>query len=497
MTDERLAAIAHTGFFVPRKTIPQRVTGMSVQGVDTHSQPASRRRSRLVLAGLALCTLVLTTGIILHFGRQRSVPTPPEVNADQLEPAVVEAIRKARERVLKEPRSAAAWGEFGKVLLANELEEESNICFAEAERLDPSEPRWPYYQGGSLVNQGDRQGALAYFQRAAERTRTKGGATNAPSLYLAETFLALGRLDEAEREYRQVLARDSDDPRAHLGMGMLAMAREDWETSRTHLLRCMNNPSAQKKACTFLSTVSRQLGDKTDAEEYQQRAERLPPDTEWNDAFVLEYMQLAVKKRRRYHLVENLDAAGRVAEAAQVMQKMADEFPDDYLAQLTLGKELGKLGEHRRAEQALRKALRLAPDKAQTHYYLGLVMLMAGQERSRQGDAERARAHFTEAAELSRQALAIIPDYGYAHMSLGLALKNLGERAEAISALRRAVQCNPELPELHYYLGEALAEEGKNPTEARRHLEHALKFAPREAPWRSTAQTCLDHLEKR
>jgi tetratricopeptide (TPR) repeat protein len=440
--------------------------------------------------------LGLAIGTLLHFVRQRSTPTPPAVNADQLEPAVAEAVRRARERVLKEPRSAAAWGALGKVLLANELEEESNTCFAEAEILDPTEPRWPYFQGGSLVNQGDRQGAVSYFQRAADRARTKGETTTAPALSLADTLLELGRIDDAERVYHQVLAHDSEEPRAHLGMGRVAFAREDWETSRSHLLRCINNPFAQKKACTLLSAVSRQLGEKNDADEYQARADRLPTDTEWNDTYVLEYLQLAVKKRSRYHLVDKLDAAGRVAESAQVMQKMVDEFPDDYLAQLTLGKELGKLHEHRRAEQALRKALRLAPNKAQTHYFLGLVLLVEGQERSRQGESERARILFVEAAEQSRQALALMPDDGYAHMSLGLALKHLGERAEAITALRHAVQCNPELSELHYYLGEALAEEGKLPTEARRQLEHALKFAPREAPWRAAAQKCLDQLEK-
>jgi Flp pilus assembly protein TadD len=202
-----------------------------------------------------------------------------------------------------------------------------------------------------------------------------------------------------------------------------------------------------------------------------------------------------VKKRSRYRLAENLEAAGRLAEAAAVLQPMTEDFPDDYLPYLTLGKVLGRMGNYRGAERVLRHAQRLAPEKVQILYYLSLILMMQGQEQIRQGNGEQARTLLQEAVGLARRALTIMPDNGYAYMTLGLSLKELGERAEALIALRQAVRCNPELAELHFYLGDALAEDGRE-AEARPHLEQALEFGPADASWRQAARTRLAGLKK-
>src|SRR5216683_1939670 len=98
---------------------------------------ASFRRGgrRLLLVGILLTALLASTGIALRLFRTVSSPappTPPEAKGDLLEPAVVNAIEVIRENVLKDPNSARAWGDLGEVFLANELEEESSECFAEA-----------------------------------------------------------------------------------------------------------------------------------------------------------------------------------------------------------------------------------------------------------------------------------------------------------------------------------------------------------------------------
>ena len=127
-----------------------------------------------------------------------------------------------------EPRSGPAWGELGEVFYANELEAQSGVCFAQAERFEPNNPRWPYFRGWPVLNRGDRRGALPYFQRAADLAEAAFYVNDAPRLLLAETLLALGSPDEAEEHYRRVLARHPDDVRAHYGLGLLAMARDDW-----------------------------------------------------------------------------------------------------------------------------------------------------------------------------------------------------------------------------------------------------------------------------
>ena len=190
------------------------------------------RARRVLLVGIFVVVVGLAAGIGLHFFRARPVPpTPPDAPVDETDPAVASAVRIARQRVLKAPRSAEAWGDLGKAFIANELEDQSQTCFAQAEQLDPSDPHWPYYQGGTLINRGDRQGAIPYLERAVERDERTSHPEDTPRLLLADTLLALGRGDEAEEHYRHVLDRHPDDPRAHFGLGLLASGREDWETS--------------------------------------------------------------------------------------------------------------------------------------------------------------------------------------------------------------------------------------------------------------------------
>ena len=100
-------------------------------------------RPRRWLLGAIL--LLVLAGVAFYFYRNRPVaPVPPGEDLAGLEPAVREAVEMARRGVLAEPRSADAWGKLGETLLANELDTLSGACFAEAERLDPEEGRWPY-----------------------------------------------------------------------------------------------------------------------------------------------------------------------------------------------------------------------------------------------------------------------------------------------------------------------------------------------------------------
>src|SRR5262245_48667477 len=117
--------------------------------------PGGLRRRWVFVLAAGLVTLSAASGIAIWLARSSSAPpTPPIVPVNENEPAVAVVLEDLRERVLKEPRSARAWGSLGQAFFANEMENECLMCFAEAERLDPKEPRWPYYQGGVLRNRG-------------------------------------------------------------------------------------------------------------------------------------------------------------------------------------------------------------------------------------------------------------------------------------------------------------------------------------------------------
>lgn len=463
--------------------------------VDTCTVGRFRRRAVLI-ATLALLLLTAAGAGFWFLHRSVAGPVPPVVPANPAEPKFTAVAEKLRGEVLRARRSARAWGRLGQAFLANErMESEAQICFAQAEQLDSDNPHWPYYQASILLNEGDREAALPHLQHAAERCAVVDPENMVPRLRWAETLLALGRRDEAEQQFRQVLSRNPDDVRANYGMGLVAADRQEWNVSLTHLRGCLSSPFAQQKACVQLAFVSQCLGDSANAEKYRQQAERLPEDQEWIDPYVTEYLAWGVTKENRYRWAQSLEASGRLREAAAVLGPMLKEYPDYYLAPFLLGKVLGQMGNLGEAEKALRQALRLAPEKVQVHYYLGVVLFRQAVEAADKGDKVRAEKLYREAVQCCRDALTLKQDYGLALMTLGLALKELGQRGEALAALRQAVRCNPEHAELHYDLGEMLAEEGRK-DEARDQLEQAIKMAPPNAPWKSDAEARLAAAKK-
>src|SRR5262249_42790331 len=156
--------------------------------------------------------------------------------------------------------------------------------------------------------------------------------------------------------FNHVLAQQPEDARTHYDLGLLAVARQDRKTARAHLLRCLGSPFTRQKARLRLAPVCPRLGDLPAASEYSQPAQRMPKDADWLDPFVTDYLTFAVKKRARYRLAENLEAAGRFREAAEVLAPMTGEHPNDYQPHWALGKVLAQMGNLARAESALRKA---------------------------------------------------------------------------------------------------------------------------------------------
>src|SRR5690349_11096324 len=102
-------------------------------------------RRRLVI--LSSCLLVSLSLLGWYGWRWYTTPTPPDVPLDGASPELVEAVRAARQQVLRQPRSVVAWGRLGKLLRASDYFPEARACFARAEQLDPGDARWPYLLG--------------------------------------------------------------------------------------------------------------------------------------------------------------------------------------------------------------------------------------------------------------------------------------------------------------------------------------------------------------
>jgi tetratricopeptide (TPR) repeat protein len=405
--------------------------------------PSGRRRALLLLGAAALAVAlgwwlwprnpgpeppeIVLTGVDPASGEASPATGKAviRINLRGVDPAIVEVITAAREEVLRVPRSGTAWGELGMVLRAHDFADEANCCFAEAERLDPTDARWPYLRALTLWLT-DPDAALPLLERAVELHED---ASPEPRLRLAENLLARGRLDEAEKHFRHVLESQPDHPRAHLGLGRLAYRRDRLDACVDHLRRVADHPCARKAARTVLAQVYARRKDPAAVRKLGPVA-ALPDDVMWPDPFVQEVVRLQVGLGVQLGKADELLRHGQARQGVALLRETAERYPEAERAWLALGRALIEVKDFAAAEQALAKAAALAPQSVRAWYQLG---------RARYG-----RGDYRPAADAFARAARLKPNDAAAHYELGRCLQQLGDRKGAVAAFRAALHYKPE-----------------------------------------------------
>jgi tetratricopeptide (TPR) repeat protein len=395
------------------------------QGSEIGTKPSgTSRRRRLLIAGGVAGTVV---AFVLAFRPlHRTPPTePPLPDWTGVDPEVVDTIQAARQEVAEKPTSEPAWGRLGMVLNAHGFPLEANLCYAEAERLGATDPRWPYLRGVNLLPT-DPDAGIACLERAVERC---GDVPPAPRLRLAEALLDRGRLDEAERQLRQSLAREPNNLRGRLGLGRLAFLREDWRGAVEQLATCAGDEHARKLAHSLSAQSRRRLGEASEAQAEADKAEKLPEDTGWPDPFADEMAAWQRGLKARIQEASDLMNAGKPKQAIAVLEQAASQYPKAVQVWLGLGALWFQVGRVDAAEAAFRQAVQVDPNAAEGWFRLGCL---------------QARNRPQEAADSFRRVIRLRPDHTLAHFNLGHRLQQLGDPAGACEEFRAALRCRPD-----------------------------------------------------
>ena len=138
-----------------------------------------------------------------------------------------------------------------------------------------------------------------------------------------------------------------------------------------------------------------------------------------------------------------LQARGRLDDAAEQYREVLARSPDDALAHSNLGTALAALGRSAEAVGHYERALQLAPDDADSHSNLGNALV--------------ALDRVDQAIASYRRALDIDPSSAEAHAALGMALQAQGSLDDAVTHLRRSLALGPPTAEALNVLGVALA----------------------------------------
>jgi tetratricopeptide (TPR) repeat protein len=457
--------------------------------------PMNPSRRRTLLAIAAIVFVGGAAAAVWQITRDPSIPTatPPEVIAQGVDPSVLSAIEAGRQRVLSQPRSAAIWGQYGKLLFAHTFETEADVCFREAEKLDPDDGRWPYYRGLFAAGR-DPTTAIDHFRRAVARRQPNVAYVSVARLRLAEALLDRQELDEAAILFGDEIASETESSRARAacGLGLIAVARDDLAAARQHFAAAAASPFARQRAFAQLSRIARQRGNTSDANRDEEEATRPPPDRPWPDPFIAEANKLRVGQQKTLQEADALVRRGRPEEAAKLLAELSRDYPNEQTYQAT-GAVLIQIGEYAQAEQTLKNCLAFDPTHPQAHHLLALAYFQHGESVWNKGERDRARELFRSAADHARRATERKPDFASAYIYRGRALIFLDQRDEAIASLRKAVECRPEVADGHLYLGEALTAAGRK-EEARASLKLAAQLADPSDP---RPQAALAKLEQK
>ncbi len=350
---------------------------------------------------------------------------------------------------------------MGMVLLAHEVRAEARACFEQASTLAPREPRWPYFLG--LAQLVDNPRAAATNLDRAVRLFPEREST--PRLKLADTYLTLGRLDEAEAQYRQVWNRESNSAPAALGLGKIANAHDHPAEAAEFLAAATRDPSTRKVAHRLLLSLNQRLGRTNEAGQIARLLAELPNDQPLPDPIFAAVEKLKTGEKTWIDLGDEWIKAGRAAEAARLLEKTVQTYPNSDRAMFFLGRARLRLGDITGAEQILMRAVALAPGSVEAQMQLGVVRLNRGRAR--------------EAQPCFRAASQAQPNLPEAWFNLGLSLGTDIHRTESIAAFREAIRLKPNLIEAYLGLAVALRADGQHQA-AVDELRRALDFQPEE-----------------
>jgi tetratricopeptide (TPR) repeat protein len=367
------------------------------------------------------------------------------------------------------PDSAAAWGKLGSVLMHYEFVQEATDAFNEAERLAPSEPRWPYLHGILLLSR-EPGIALAKLRRAVSLSPER---IDAPRLRLAQFLAEHGPFAEAEALFNFLLRADPAHTPALLGLARLRQSEGRLADCTNLLARCLADPHTARNAHVLLAAVQQAQGNPTAAALAARRSTGLPADAPWPDPWWTEALIYRVGRKARLEDASQLIEQGQPAEAARLLKGVAQDYPNDEEAWYQLGWALNQTRQFTEAEPALRQYLSLAPDSPKGHAQLGVVLL--GLQR------------YDDAIAVLQAGLKLKPGWRELHSNLGYACVQLRRYDEAIGHYRNALRQDPNYVRTYTALAELLNLRGDR-DEARRLVHQALELDPSDAYAKSLLQ---------
>jgi len=300
-----------------------------------------------------------------------------------------------------------------------------------------------------------------------------------------EAALHAGKLEEAERDFRQVLAIDPDAAAAYANLGVIEMRRKHWPQALATLRKAEKlAPDGSGLRAGIRLNIGlvyyRQRNYLEAIAPFESVVQQAPGSYQaryllgfcyffngrWADTVTtLEplWQRVAATDQLNY-----LYVLGRAAElstntalADKAYARMAEVGQGAPEFRMIVGKAHLNRGEYDDALRELQAAAHADPKLPLVHYYLGMTYV-------RKQDYEHARAEF-------QQDLAVEPDAAYVYEQLGKIESTLQDPAAAAKDFTRAVKLDPQLVESRMALAK-IAEQKKQYPAALAQLDEIIRL---------------------
>ncbi len=433
--------------------------------VKTPIAPSSGARAGKKVKALGVVGMVMACVLVLAgwwaWNARRQTVALPVIDWTAMDPVVVATLKQHQDTVRQNPRSGSAWGWLGALLWTYDYRPQACECLSEAVRLEPDNPRWPYYHGLALLIAQPAEAAVK-FREAAHLC---GVDPEAPRFRLVRVLAELGHWDEVQRELEPLLRLKPDFTPAQLIQARMAHARSNL-TEAIELARgCVEDPRTTRSAWALLAILYRQHGDLAAAAQAAQRSTASPTDQGFGDPFEAEVHLRRNDPRVLSEQAHPLLAAGHLKTAANLIDQLVRQHPAHPETWLLHGRLLLLQKDAVQAEKSFRHHLELSPQSVQGFFQLGLALL--NQNR------------FAEAARVFEQATQLKTDYGPAYFNRGLALARSEQPREAMAAFKESLRHNPERIDTYFLLADLHLKFGEK-TEAARLLDQAEAIQPKD-----------------
>ncbi|MGD0462850.1 MAG: tetratricopeptide repeat protein [Tepidisphaeraceae bacterium] len=344
-------------------------------------------------------------------------------------------------------------------------------------------------------------------------------------------FQKAGRLDEAQRVYRQLLAQDPNCPDALHLLGVLLFQRGQHQPAIDLIRRAIALYPAGAMYHSNLARILVAAKRPDEAIVAHQQAAALQPNNPqaYNDLgsvlLTARRVDEAIAAYRRAvelgpelpgawsNLASALQVGGQLSEALNCCKKALAIQPNYVEAIGVLGNILCDLDQFDEAIAEFQRAIALRPDIPELHNNLGLGLLRRGRfdeaiaaldkaialqpdyarAWSNRAKVLRDQGRLEEAAAAAYRALAISPDLAVAHLNLATIFLDASRVAEAIAAARRTLELSPDMINAHNSLGNALKDDG-SVAEAIASFDRALALKPNEPAFHSNKVYTMEFL---